>query len=219
MSIRLNTFLLQNDIRIRTNPCVSPDFCLDWPALRALLASKGTNLKIWEASRFTTAHGEWTLIENPATGDHAWRLASASPDVSALTDGTAATNDTDTAQTSSPPPSPPPPPPPLPVPTAPSNATTGEGGTGTSTTRDNATTADASSGGDATRAVVKTNGSLGSQTSLSESGTEPDPPPAHAAAGAVRPVHPCATETSMGAGPPPDPPPPELPAATAARPP
>jgi hypothetical protein len=89
MSIRLNTFLLQNDIRIRTNPCVSPDFCLDWPALRALLASGGTNLKIWEASRFTTAHGEWTLVEDSASGDHAWRLEASSPDVSALAEGVA----------------------------------------------------------------------------------------------------------------------------------
>ena len=89
MSIRLNTFLLQNDIRIRTNPCVSPDFCLDWPALRALLASEGTNLKIWEASRFTTAHGEWTLVEDSASGDHAWRLEASAPAVSALADGVA----------------------------------------------------------------------------------------------------------------------------------
>jgi len=87
MSARLNAFLLANDLRIASNPCVSPDFCLDWPALRALLVSGGTGLKNWDASRFSTAHGEWTLIENPATGDHAWRLAAASPDVSALTDG------------------------------------------------------------------------------------------------------------------------------------
>ena len=87
MSARLNAFLLANDLRIASNPCVSPDFCLDWPALRALLVSGGTGLKNWDASRFSTAHGEWTLVENPATGDHAWRLAAASPDVSALTDG------------------------------------------------------------------------------------------------------------------------------------
>ncbi len=87
MSARLNAFLLANDLRIASNPCVSPDFCLDWPALRALLVSGGTGLKTWEASRFSTVHGEWTLVENPATGDHAWRLAAASPDVSALTDG------------------------------------------------------------------------------------------------------------------------------------
>ncbi|MEY4005577.1 MAG: hypothetical protein RLZZ221_1673, partial [Verrucomicrobiota bacterium] len=31
----INRFLLENNLRITTNPCVSPDFCLDWPALRA----------------------------------------------------------------------------------------------------------------------------------------------------------------------------------------
>jgi hypothetical protein len=31
----INAFLLTNNLRIATNPCVSPDFCLDWPALLA----------------------------------------------------------------------------------------------------------------------------------------------------------------------------------------
>jgi hypothetical protein len=33
----INTFLLQNNLRIATNPCVSPDFCLDWAGLRAAI--------------------------------------------------------------------------------------------------------------------------------------------------------------------------------------
>ncbi|WP_232767361.1 hypothetical protein [Geminisphaera colitermitum] len=33
----INEFLLTNNLRIATNPCVSPDFCLDWPALRTQL--------------------------------------------------------------------------------------------------------------------------------------------------------------------------------------
>ncbi|MBI2496788.1 MAG: hypothetical protein HYV75_02270 [Opitutae bacterium] len=73
----INTFLLQNNLRIATNPCVSPDFCLDWPALLAdVKAGKVTE---YEKSRFATAQGEWTLVENTA-GDCAWKLhAAAAP--------------------------------------------------------------------------------------------------------------------------------------------
>ena len=35
----INTFLTTNRIRIAHNPCISPDFCLDWPALSAALKS------------------------------------------------------------------------------------------------------------------------------------------------------------------------------------
>ena len=68
----INRFLLANNLRIATNPCVSPDFCLDWPALRdELRASKA--VKVYEKSRFDTAAGAFTLVEN-AQGDCAWRL-------------------------------------------------------------------------------------------------------------------------------------------------
>src|SRR6478609_2878165 len=73
----INEFLLKNNLRIAQNPCVSPDFCLDWSALEAdILAGRvGEHTK----SRFATAAGEWTLLEN-ASGDCAWKLhASASP--------------------------------------------------------------------------------------------------------------------------------------------
>ena len=73
MSTRLNAFLLANDIRIATNPCVSPDFCLDWPALRAKALAKAP-LTIWDRSRFETRHGTWTLLEDATTGDCAWQL-------------------------------------------------------------------------------------------------------------------------------------------------
>ena len=33
----INRFLLDHNIRISRNPCISPDFCLDWAALRAKL--------------------------------------------------------------------------------------------------------------------------------------------------------------------------------------
>lgn len=73
----INSFLLKNNLRIAQNPCVSPDFCLDWSALEAdILAGRMTE---HTKSRFATAAGEWTLLEN-ITGDCAWKLyASASP--------------------------------------------------------------------------------------------------------------------------------------------
>ena len=36
---RINRFLVENNLRISNNPCISPDFCLDWPALRAKLTA------------------------------------------------------------------------------------------------------------------------------------------------------------------------------------
>ncbi|MEI7799589.1 MAG: hypothetical protein WCI28_05305 [Opitutaceae bacterium] len=37
----INAFLLQHNLRIAQNPCISPDFCLDWrcAATAKLLAS------------------------------------------------------------------------------------------------------------------------------------------------------------------------------------
>lgn len=40
--IPINAFLLANQVRIAANPCISPDFCLDWPGLQqALAVSRG----------------------------------------------------------------------------------------------------------------------------------------------------------------------------------
>ena len=69
----INTFLLQNDLRIATNPCVSPDFCLDWPGLKARL-QRGEPLHSWSKSSFKTAAGEWILAEDIGTGDCVWML-------------------------------------------------------------------------------------------------------------------------------------------------
>jgi len=74
----INAFLLQHNLRIAQNPCISPDFCLDWPALSARLVS-GAPLQEWSKSRFETAAGAWTLIEDPASGDCAWRLEARQP--------------------------------------------------------------------------------------------------------------------------------------------
>ena len=68
----INRFLLEHNLRIATNPCVSPDFCLDWPALRTQLKA-GKALKVYAKSRFETKAGAWTLLENEH-GDCAWRL-------------------------------------------------------------------------------------------------------------------------------------------------
>ncbi len=68
----INRFLLEHNLRIATNPCVSPDFCLDWPALRDQLRA-GAPLHVHPKSRFETRAGVWTLVENDL-GDCAWRL-------------------------------------------------------------------------------------------------------------------------------------------------
>src|SRR5687767_14526073 len=67
----INRFLLENNLRIATNPCVSPDFCLDWAGL--LGAVRAGRAKEYPKSRFATAVGEWTLLEN-TQGDCAWKL-------------------------------------------------------------------------------------------------------------------------------------------------
>ncbi len=71
----INAFLLQNGLRISDNPCVSPDFCLDWPNLRRTLTA-GTGFTVFPKSRFATAAGEWSLAED-GQGDCAWILEAA----------------------------------------------------------------------------------------------------------------------------------------------
>ncbi len=68
----INRFLLENNLRIASNPCVSPDFCLDWSALKAELQG-GAKIREYPKSRFETKAGAWTLVEN-AQGDCAWKL-------------------------------------------------------------------------------------------------------------------------------------------------
>ena len=82
----INEFLLKHNLRIAQNPCVSPDFCLDWPALAAALAHPAAvGLTFHDKSRFSTAAGVWTLVEQQATGDWAWRLESTNhPDPSKI---------------------------------------------------------------------------------------------------------------------------------------
>ncbi|HTT55723.1 MAG TPA: tagaturonate epimerase family protein [Opitutaceae bacterium] len=89
----INKFLLQHNLRIAQNPCISPDFCLDWEALAAKLQAGGAGTTKWTKSGFETAAGAWQLIEDIATGDCAWLFQAKAPGKgkagAPLTDGVA----------------------------------------------------------------------------------------------------------------------------------
>ncbi len=68
----INEFLLKHTLRIAQNPCISSDFCLDWPAL--LTDLRIGRVSVHPKSRFATAAGEWLLLENDK-GDCAWKLS------------------------------------------------------------------------------------------------------------------------------------------------
>ncbi len=70
----INRFLLDHKIRVSGNPCISPDYCLDWRSLSATLKAGG-HVHVWPKSGFETAAGTWTLVEDETTGDCAWSLA------------------------------------------------------------------------------------------------------------------------------------------------
>jgi hypothetical protein len=70
----INAFLLENGLRIAGNPCVSPDFCLDWPSLRARLRAATRHPK----SRCRVAAGTVDVISDEH-GDHAWLASSKLP--------------------------------------------------------------------------------------------------------------------------------------------
>jgi hypothetical protein len=70
----INAFLLQNHLRISDNPCVSPDFCLDWEGLKKDLLS-WNGIQEFKRSRFQIKSGSVSLASN-RFGDHAWILSS-----------------------------------------------------------------------------------------------------------------------------------------------
>ncbi|MFP6894528.1 MAG: tagaturonate epimerase family protein, partial [Opitutales bacterium] len=78
----INKFLLDNALRITDNPCVSPDFCIDWEGLQSDLASD-SGIVNHDKSGVSTSHGAWSLVEN-RHGDHAWRLTPADPDAAGV---------------------------------------------------------------------------------------------------------------------------------------
>jgi hypothetical protein len=71
----INRFLVENGLRIAGNPCISPDYCLDWDSLKGRIFSgqEGEIIR-HPKSRFETKAGEFTLLEDRATGDCAWHL-------------------------------------------------------------------------------------------------------------------------------------------------
>ena len=73
---RINRFLLERDILIKDNPCVSPDFCINWPGLCVKLGSGDVSsvLEVYAVSKFESASGTWHLAEDKSTGDYAWLL-------------------------------------------------------------------------------------------------------------------------------------------------
>jgi len=86
----INQFLLKNHLRIAHNPCVSPDFCLDWPALSAKALAGEDSVRWYHKSRFRTKQGEWTLFEDTTTGDCGWRLNGTNVATDLLIDGLSA---------------------------------------------------------------------------------------------------------------------------------
>jgi hypothetical protein len=74
----INRFLLRHGLRIDQNPCISPDFCLDWDALKSrLLDPSARGLTLHPKSRFDTAAGVFSLLEDSGNGDCAWRVEQA----------------------------------------------------------------------------------------------------------------------------------------------
>ena len=59
----INQFLLKHNLRIAQNPCVSPDFCLDWDALLADV--KAGKITEYEKSRFATEAGSGGCWRTP----------------------------------------------------------------------------------------------------------------------------------------------------------
>ncbi len=68
----INAFLRANALRLTDNPCVSPDFCLDWSSLSARL-ERAEGLTRYPQSRFQTAAG-WFELVSDVDGDHAFVL-------------------------------------------------------------------------------------------------------------------------------------------------
>lgn len=82
----INTFLVSNGLRIATNPCVSPDACLDWAELAATLKA-GAGVRWYPKSGFKTAAGVWELAESVVTGDVAWVFTPTAGDAAPTLEG------------------------------------------------------------------------------------------------------------------------------------
>jgi hypothetical protein len=69
----INRFCRDHGLRIATNPCVSPDFCLDWPSLSARLKKPRAEwgLTSHPQARFEIEAASVELVEDEH-GDHTW---------------------------------------------------------------------------------------------------------------------------------------------------
>jgi hypothetical protein len=73
----INQFLAGNGLSLASNPCVSPDFCLNWESLAKKLAAGSANGVVRQGkSGFATAAGSWYLLEDTESGDCAWEFRS-----------------------------------------------------------------------------------------------------------------------------------------------
>ena len=53
----INQFLVSNGLYIKENPCISPDFCLNWEELKDSI-EKG-DFKKHLKSKFSSSKGNW----------------------------------------------------------------------------------------------------------------------------------------------------------------
>ncbi len=54
---KVNAFLIKNNIFIKDNPCISPDYCLNWEKVR--LSLEDGKFQVFSKSKFSTAQGEF----------------------------------------------------------------------------------------------------------------------------------------------------------------
>ncbi len=78
----INQFLTDNDLTLRDNPCISPDFCLRFERLAERLAA-GRDVTEYPLSRCSLTDGTLSVVED-IDGDHAYVLESHAPEALAL---------------------------------------------------------------------------------------------------------------------------------------
>ena len=76
----INKFCVDNKLLMVDNPCISPDFCLDWPKLKSKMMKGGMpGVHVYPKSGFATAAGKWKLARDEETGDFGWILTATAP--------------------------------------------------------------------------------------------------------------------------------------------
>ncbi|MEM9160717.1 MAG: tagaturonate epimerase family protein [Verrucomicrobiota bacterium] len=72
MTTPINHFLIENSFDLSSNPCVSPDFCLDWTRCRSNL--KEGRFTEYPKSKITLKSGATLSLIEDQENDHAWKL-------------------------------------------------------------------------------------------------------------------------------------------------